>query len=59
MLLKILDKTESNVQHAVTSVVSVISSTLRGAEYLTQGNNFSVIRAVIRILKKSQSDSVT
>jgi hypothetical protein len=40
-------------------MISVIASTLRGVEYLTQGNNFHIIRCVIRILKESELGSVT
>lgn len=59
MLIKMLERSEAQMKHAITSMISVIASTLRGVEYLTQGNNFYIIRCVIRILKESEPGSVT
>lgn len=35
MLIKMLEKNEPTMKHAITSMISVIASTLRGVEYLT------------------------
>ena len=35
MMIKLLEKQEPQMQHAITSMISVIASTLRGVEYLT------------------------
>lgn len=41
----------SSMKHAITSLISVISSTLRGVEYLISKKNMIVIENVIKILK--------
>ncbi len=59
VVLKILAIDNSSLKHAVTSLISVISSTLKGVEYLTHGGDMAIIRAVIKILKGCETGSVT
>lgn len=59
MLKKILSIDDDSLKHAITSLISVISSTLRGVEYLTYNKNMMVVRHVIKILKESENGSVT
>ena len=40
------------MRHAITSLISVISSTLRGVEYLTYNGNMIIIEKIIKILKE-------
>jgi hypothetical protein len=59
-LISLLDYNNQSLKHAITSLVSVISSTLRGVEYLTHnGKNNIVIEKIIRILKEQENGSVT
>ncbi len=51
MVGKILSIENSSLKHAITSLISVISSTLKGVEYLTTGKNMIVVKSVIKILK--------
>lgn len=46
------------LRHAITSLISVIASTLKGVEYLTHNNDMSLIRMIIKILKTSENSSV-
>ncbi len=41
-----------SLKHAITSLISVIVSTLRGIDYITYGDNDIVIQKVIKILKE-------
>jgi hypothetical protein len=41
-----------SLRHAITSLISVIVSTLRGIEYITYGDNDIVIQKIIKILKE-------
>lgn len=59
VVLKILAIDNNSLKHAVTSLISVISSTLKGVEYLTHGGDMAIIRAVIKILKGCETGSVT
>lgn len=59
VVLKILSIDNPSLKHAVTSLISVISSTLKGVEYLTHGGDMSIVRAVIKILKACETGSVT
>jgi hypothetical protein len=38
-----------SLRHAITSLISVISSTLRGVEYLTHGKNMCIIDKIIEV----------
>lgn len=51
MVSKILSIENSSLKHAITSLISVISSTLKGVEYLTMNKNMIVIKSIIKILK--------
>ena len=59
ILIKILSIENNSLKHAITSLISVISSTLKGVEYLTSFKNMLVIKNVIKILKKTEDGSVT
>ena len=48
-LISILDINKSSLKHAITSLISVISSTLRGVEYLISKNRMVVIERVIKV----------
>ena len=55
-----LSSSSNSLKHASISMISVISSTLRGVEYITKsGKNLSLLRAVIKLLKLSETSSVT
>lgn len=57
--MKLLKVNNPQLKHAICSLVSVISSTLKGVEYLTQDQDKLVLREMIKILKKQDSGSVT
>lgn len=48
-LMGVLNLDNNSLRHAVTSLVSVISSTLRGVEYLIHKNKMSVVERVIKV----------
>lgn len=48
-----------SLKHAITSLISVIVSTLRGIEYITYGDNDIVIQKIIKILKEQENGNVT
>jgi hypothetical protein len=54
----------SSMKHAITSLISVISSTLRGVEYLISRNNMVyflskvVMENVIKIMKQQEHGNV-
>jgi len=56
---KILNIPDNSLKHAVTSLISVVSSTLWGVEYLTSHKNMLVVKSVIKILKNCENGSVT
>lgn len=59
-IMEILAIKNKSLRHAVTSLISVIVSTLRGIEYLTAGGSDSaVLDKVIKILKEQDNGSVT
>jgi len=45
-----LEFNNQSLKHAVTSLVSVVSSTLRGVEYLTSGNKFVVVEKIVKVM---------
>lgn len=47
--LGILEINNSSLKHAITSLVSVIASTLKGVEYLTHKNKMQVVEKVIKV----------
>lgn len=55
----LLDINNQSLRHAITSLISVISSTLRGVEYLTFNGNMIIVEKVIKILKEQENGSVT
>lgn len=59
VITKILSIENNSLKHAITSLISVISSTLKGVEYLTYNKNMVVIKNIIRILKNTENGSVT
>ena len=59
IVTKILKIDNSSLKHAITSLISVITSTLKGVEYLTFNNNMEIIRQIIVILKSTENGSVT
>ena len=48
-IVGILEINNSSLKHAITSLISVVSSTLRGVEYLTFGNNMKLVEKIIRV----------
>jgi hypothetical protein len=58
-LIQILDINNQSLKHAITSLISVISSTFRGVEYMTYNNNMVVVEKIIKILKEQENGSVT
>lgn len=59
IITKILSIENNSLKHAITSLISVISSTLKGVEYLTYNKNMIVIKHIVRILKSTEDGSVT
>ena len=49
--LGILEINNSSLKHAITSLVSVIASTLKGVEYLSHKNKMQVIEKIIKVKK--------
>lgn len=49
----------NSLKHAVTSLISVVSSTLRGVEYLTSTQNMVIISRIIDIMKDQENGCVT
>jgi hypothetical protein len=45
----LLDINNQSLRHAITSLISVISSTLRGVEYLTFNGNMIIVEKVIKV----------
>ncbi|CAD8172837.1 unnamed protein product [Paramecium pentaurelia] len=59
-IVQLLDINNQSLRHAIASLISVISSTLRGVEYLTyNGGNMIIIEKIIKILKEQENGSVT
>ena len=59
VIVKVLNIEKNSVRHAISSLVSVISSTLKGIEYLTTNGNMVVIEKMIHIMKQQPDGSVT
>lgn len=59
VIRKVLTINKNSVRHAICSLISVISSTLKGIEYLTTNDNMEVIQQVITIMKEQPDGSVT
>ena len=48
-LLGILNIDNNSLRHAITSLVSVISSTLKGVEYLVNKNKMTIVDKVVKV----------
>lgn len=48
-LLAMIDNPNAQLRYAIIALVSIVSSTLRGVEYLIFGNNMVVIQRVIKV----------
>lgn len=58
--MEILNIKNKSLRHAVTSLISVLVSTLRGIEYITNGgSDAAVVDKVIKILKEQDNGNVT
>lgn len=49
----------NSLKHAITSLISVIVSTIKGIEYITYNNNDVIIKKVINILLEQEDGNVT
>jgi len=49
-IISMLEFNNQSLKHAVTSLVSVVSSTLRGVEYLVSGNKFVVVEKIVKVI---------
>jgi hypothetical protein len=58
-LLHILNIKNRPLRHAITSMISILASTIRGIEYITYNGNDAVLQRVIRILDEQDNGSVT
>ena len=48
-VVSLLDINNPSLKHAITSLVSVISSTLKGVEYLTFNGNTIIVQKVVKV----------
>ena len=48
-VVHLLEINNQSLRHAITSLVSVLSSTLRGVEYLTYSGNMVIVEKIIRV----------
>jgi len=55
----ILEINNSSLKHAITSLISVIASTLKGVEYLSHKNKMQIVEKIIKVLKEQENGSVT
>jgi len=51
-IVSILDINNNSVKHAICSLISVISSTLRGVEYIIYNNNFVIIERIMKVVRR-------
>ena len=49
-LLNMLDNPNPQLRYAIVALISIVSSTLRGVEYLIYKNNMVVINRMIKVL---------
>lgn len=47
--LGILEINNSSLKHAITSLISVIASTLKGVEYLIHRNKMQIVEKIIKV----------
>ena len=57
-LLNISSANSHGLKHAICALISVIASTIKGVDYLTQ-IDLSIAEKVIEILKEQEDGSVT
>ena len=50
-IVSILDINNSSLKHAISSLISVVSSTLKGVEYLFYNNNPIIVERIIKVKK--------
>jgi hypothetical protein len=48
-VLEILNIKNKALRHAMTSLISVLSSTLKGVEYLSHNNNDCILQRIIKV----------
>ncbi|EGR27657.1 hypothetical protein IMG5_191980 [Ichthyophthirius multifiliis] len=58
-VFQIIDINNQSLKHAITSIISVVSSTLRGVEYLVYNEKYTIIERIIKVLKEQENGSVT
>lgn len=58
-LLGLLSIKSNSLKHAITSLISVIVSTIKGIEYITYNGNDVIIKRVIKILEEQEDGNVT
>ena len=46
----ILEINNSSLKHAITSLISVIASTLKGVEYLSHKNKMQIVEKIIKVI---------
>lgn len=56
--MEVLNLSSHGLKHAICALISVIASTVKGVEYLTQVN-VEIVDKVIEILKEQEDGSVT
>ena len=54
LVLDLLEQSSSGLRHAICALLSVIASTAKGVDYLTQAG-MQIVEKVIKILKNEQS----
>lgn len=57
--MHILGIKNKSLRHAITSLISVVVSTIKGIEYITYNNNDAIIQRVIKILYEQDHGNVT
>jgi hypothetical protein len=51
-----IDNPNPQLRYAIIALVSIVSSTLRGVEYLIYNNNMVVIQRIIKVSEGLNSD---
>lgn len=55
----ILEINNSSLKHAITSLISVIASTLKGVEYLSHKNKMQIVEKIIKVKSLIESSFLT
>ena len=50
-IITLLNYDHDSMKHAITSLISVIASTIRGVKYMIKDKNMSVIENIVKIMK--------